>query len=197
MAGVVNGRGRRSIAEEGRERWWTRCRWLVGGADGAVSVGGLVLGSSLGAVGWAGDNSAAETQQWRRWCCCDGEAEGKGTRKRKSQRQRRDWRAVAEPARRVRWTGEQLAGRDGEVGEEGVTVRTEDSDLRCEMRNRSVGRGSVEGRGSPWGILGAALTERRRRIGASAIGRYQWARQQWHGWHWGAVGGGRVAGEGC
>lgn len=50
------------------------------------------------------------------------------------------------------------------------------------MRNRSVGRGSVKDRGSSWVIPGAALTERRRRIGASAIGRYQRARQRWHGW---------------
>lgn len=59
-----------------------------------------------------------------------------------------------------------------------------------------IGRGrSVEDRGSSWGILGAALTERRRRIGASAIGRYQWARQRWHGWALGGgVGGGEAAG---
>lgn len=62
-----------------------------------------------------------------------------------------------------------------------MTVRTQDSD--AEMRDaEQVGRGSVEDRGSSWGIPGAALTERRRRIGASAIGRYQRARQRWHGW---------------
>lgn len=65
---------------------------------------------------------------------------------------------------------------------EGVTVRTQDSD--AEMRDaEQVGRSGV-GRG-PRQLLGdpgAALTERRRRIGASAIGRYQRARQRWHGW---------------
>ena len=50
----------------------------------------------------------------------------------------------------------------------------------AEQVGRSVG-------GSSWGILGAALTGHRRRIGASAIGRYQWARQRWA---LGALGGG-------
>lgn len=73
-------------------------------------------------VGWAGDNSAAETQQWRRrWCCCccDGEAKGKGTRKKGN---RKDGDGDGER----RWLDLDLRGEFGEGSWREGTERWED-----------------------------------------------------------------------